>query len=63
LSGGAFQAHFAGPIVLTDPHTLPTSTSAYVTGAKTTIITTSIFGGIAAVSATVQTAIGTALGI
>ena len=36
LSGGAFQAHFGGPIVLTDPHILPTSTSAYLTAADST---------------------------
>ncbi|HEY5199352.1 MAG TPA: cell wall-binding repeat-containing protein, partial [Acidothermaceae bacterium] len=59
----AFQAHFGGPIVLTDPHILPTSTSSYLTGAKTTLVTTNIFGGTAAVSATVQTAVGTALGL
>ena len=63
LSGGAFQAHFGGPIVLSDPHALPAATSAYFAGAKTTIITTNIFGGTAAVSMTVQTAIGTALGL
>ena len=63
LSGGAFQAHFAGPIVLTDPSVLPASTSAYLTAAKSTIVTTNIFGGVAAVSMTVQTAIGTALGL
>ena len=63
LSGGAFQAHFGGPIVLTDPHILPTSTSSYLTGAKTTLVTTNIFGGTAALSTTVQTAISTALGL
>jgi len=63
LSGGAFQAHFGGPIVLTDPNTLPTSTSAYLTAADKTIVTTNIFGGDAAVSPDVQTAIGTALGL
>jgi putative cell wall-binding protein len=63
LSGGAFQAHFGGPIVLSDPHVLPTSTSAYLTGAKTTLVTTSIFGGTAALSVTVQTAVATALGL
>src|SRR6185437_8282904 len=43
LSGGAFQAHFNGPIVLTDPHILPTSTSAYLTSADSSIVTTNIF--------------------
>jgi putative cell wall-binding protein len=63
LSGGAFQAHFGGPIVLTDPHILPTSTSAYLTAADSTIVTTNIFGGATALSVTVQTAVGTALGL
>ena len=63
LSGGAFQAHFGGPIVLTDPHILPTSTSAYLTATKGTIVTTNIFGGDTALSVTVQTAVGTALGM
>jgi putative cell wall-binding protein len=63
LSGGAFQAHFGGPIVLTDPHILPTSTSAYLTATKSTIVTTNIFGGGSALSATVQTEVGTALGL
>jgi len=63
LSGGAFQAHFGGPIVLTDPHSLPMSTSTYLTGAKTTVVTTNIFGGGSALSATVQTEVGTALGL
>jgi hypothetical protein len=63
LSGGAFQAHFGGPIVLSDPHALPASTSTYLTGADTTIVTTHIFGGSAALSDAVQTAIGAALGL
>ncbi len=63
LSGGAFQAHFNGPIVLSDPRALPTSTSAYLTAANSTIVTTNIFGGTTALSASVQAAIGTALGL
>jgi putative cell wall-binding protein len=63
LSGGAFQAHFGGPIVLTDPNTFPASTSAYLTTAESTIVTTNIFGGDTALSVTVQTAVGTALGL
>ena len=63
LSGGAFQAHFGGPIVLSDPHVLPTSTSAYLTATESTIVTTNIFGGTVALSAIVQAAIGTALGL
>ena len=63
LSGGAFQAHFGGPIVLSDPRVLPASTSAYLTATDGTIATTNIFGGTNALSTTVQTAIGTALGL
>jgi putative cell wall-binding protein len=63
LSGGAFQGHFGGPIVLTDPGVLPAPTSAYLTSADTTIVTTSIFGGTAALSTAVQTSISTALGL
>ena len=63
LSGGAFQAHFGGPIVLAAPTTLPASSSSYITGAKSTIVTSTIFGGTAALSAAVQTAVSTALGM
>jgi putative cell wall-binding protein len=63
LSGGAFQGHFGGPIVLTDPGVLPAPTSAYLTSADTTIVTTSIFGGTAALSTAVQASISTALGL
>jgi putative cell wall-binding protein len=63
LSGGAFQAHTNGPLVLTDPASLPASTSTYLTSHDTTIVTTNTFGGTTAVSAAVQAAIGTALGL
>ena len=63
LSGGAFEAHVGGPMLLTDPNTLPSSTRTYLTGSVTTLATTTIFGGTKAVSTSVQTAIGTALGI
>jgi putative cell wall-binding protein len=63
LSGGAFEGHFGGPIVLTDPSVLSIPTSTYLTGAKTTLVTTSIFGGTTALSATVQTSVSTALGL
>jgi putative cell wall-binding protein len=63
LTGGAFQAHADGPLLLTDPGTLPASTSTYLTGAMSTIITSDTFGGTAAISADVQAAIGTALGL
>lgn len=63
LSGGAFEAHFGGPIVLAAPTTLPAATTSYITGAKSTIVTTSIFGGTAALSDAVQTAVSAALGM
>ncbi|HEY5455230.1 MAG TPA: cell wall-binding repeat-containing protein, partial [Acidothermaceae bacterium] len=63
LTGGAYEAHFGGPLLLTAPATLPGSTSSYLTGAKSSIVTTDIFGGTAAISAAVQTAISTALGL
>jgi putative cell wall-binding protein len=62
LSGGAYQAHAGGPILLTAPTVLPTSTSTYLTGAKASISNASIFGGDTALSASVQSAIATALG-
>jgi len=63
LSGGVYQAHFGGAMVLSDPAVLPTSTSTYLTSVKTTVASTAIFGGTAALSASVQTAIKTALGL
>ena len=61
LSGGAYQAHVGGPILLTAPTTLPAATSTYLTGAKATIAAVEIFGGDAALSTSVQTAITAAL--
>jgi putative cell wall-binding protein len=63
LSGGAFQAHFGGPILLSDPSVLPSPTKTYLTGATATLVTTTIFGGTAAISTAVQTQVGTALGL
>jgi putative cell wall-binding protein len=62
LSGGAYQAHAGGPILLTASTVLPSSTNTYLSGAKTTITATDIFGGDAALSASVQAAITAALG-
>jgi putative cell wall-binding protein len=62
LSGGVYQAHFGGAMVLSDPAALPTSTSTYLTSVKSTVTRTAIFGGSAALSVSVQTAIGAALG-
>jgi hypothetical protein len=62
LSGGAYQAHVGGPILLTAAAVLPTSTGNYLTGAKSTITNADIFGGDAALSASVQSAVTAALG-
>jgi putative cell wall-binding protein len=63
LSGGAFQARNGGPILLSYPYSLSTATSTYLTGAKASITHTTTFGGTAALSATVQASIATALGL
>jgi hypothetical protein len=42
---------------------LPTPTSGYLSGGKSTILNVTIFGGASAVSTGVQTAVGTALGL
>lgn len=63
LSGGAYEAHFGGPMLLTDPTGLSSATGTYLTGSVSTLGATTIFGGTAAVSGAVQTQIGAALGI
>lgn len=63
LSGGAYEAHLNGPMLLTDPHALPPATSTYLAGSVGTLGATTIFGGPSAVTAAVQTQIGVALGI
>jgi len=63
LTGGAFQGHAKGPILLSDPAALPASTSTYLKSSNATIVTTTLFGGTAALSTDVATAIGTALGL
>ena len=44
LSGGAFEAHIGGPILLSGPGSLSPPTQAYLTG-TTTVSTTNVFGG------------------
>jgi putative cell wall-binding protein len=63
LSGGAFEAHHGGPLLLTTATALPTPTSGYLSVGKSTIVNVTIFGGTSAVSTGVQTAVGTALGL
>ena len=61
LSGGAYQAHSGGPILLAAPTTLPAGTADYLSSARVTITNAEIFGGDTALSAAVQTAITAAL--
>jgi hypothetical protein len=63
LSGGAFEAHHGGPILLTTAIALPAPTSGYLNNGKSTIVNVTIFGGTSAVSTDVQAAVGTALGL
>ncbi len=63
LSGGAFLAHDDGPLLLSSPMTLPASTTRYLGTAKTTVLTSTLFGGPMALSSAVAAAVGVALGI
>jgi putative cell wall-binding protein len=62
LSGGAFEALSGGPILLSDPTSLPSETSSYLTDEEARILTTTTFGGSSALSSTVQSQIATAVG-
>jgi putative cell wall-binding protein len=61
LAGAADLARAHGPLLLSDPGMLPTVISQYLSGIKTTITASAIFGGTSAISSAVQTAIRTAL--
>jgi hypothetical protein len=61
LTGGAFEAHVGGPLLLTDPNALPSYTSDYLKNVKATIVSENTFGGTSAVSASVQAQVTTAL--
>jgi titin len=62
LSGGAFLAHVDGPLLLTAPTTLPSSTTGYLDTVKSSVLTSTLFGGPMAVGQTVVSAVGAALG-
>ena len=57
LSGGAFLAHVDGPLLLSAPTTLPASTSSYLQTVRTTVLTSTVFGGPMALAPTVVTAV------
>jgi hypothetical protein len=63
LSGGALLAHDDGPLLLSPPATLPASTTSYLGTAKTTVLTSTLFGGPMALSSAVAAAVGIALGM
>jgi putative cell wall-binding protein len=62
LAAASFLGRLGAPLLLTSPGQLPSSTTSYLTAAKTTVTSSYLFGGTTAVSTTVQTAIGAALG-
>jgi putative cell wall-binding protein len=62
LAGGAYLAHIGGPLVLSDPKTLPAATSSYLSAHAPALKSAALFGGTAALSAAVQTEVGVALG-
>jgi hypothetical protein len=62
LSGGAFEAHFDGPLLLTAPAELSTPASAFLTDQASTLVTSNIFGGADALSTSTADAVTTALG-
>jgi putative cell wall-binding protein len=62
LTGGAYEAHVGGVLLLSTPATLSAATAGYLRGISTGVATSHIFAGTGALSAQVQVAVGTALG-
>jgi putative cell wall-binding protein len=62
MSGGAYLARLGGPILLTYPTSVPASTSNYLTAVRSDLASSSLFGGTAAISTSVQTTIDELLG-
>ncbi|MBK9180900.1 MAG: cell wall-binding repeat-containing protein [Acidimicrobiales bacterium] len=60
LSGGALASLKSGPLLLTDPSTLPTVVRSYLE-ATSSITTAYVMGGTAAISAAVQNAVAAAI--
>jgi putative cell wall-binding protein len=61
LAAGALLAHLGAPLVLSGGASLPTVTAAYVTSIGGSATSAHVFGGAAAISESVRTAVGTAL--
>lgn len=62
LSGGALLAHEGVPLVLAAPGSLPAGVGSYLSGVKSSVTSAHLFGGIGALGAAVQTAVGSTLG-
>ena len=62
LSGGAYEAHLGGPLVLSAPTSLPETTGRYLENQQNRVATSHIFGGVNAVSDVVQQAVAAKLG-
>jgi putative cell wall-binding protein len=53
LTAGPYLVSLNWPMLLSDPNNLPTTVSNYLTSIKPTVVGVTVFGGVAAVSATV----------
>jgi putative cell wall-binding protein len=62
LCGGAHIGRLGGPLLLTEPDALPTSTEAYLAENRTTDVSAYIYGGPFAVSDAAEAAVDAALG-
>ncbi|HTC69790.1 MAG TPA: cell wall-binding repeat-containing protein [Acidothermaceae bacterium] len=62
MSGGAYLARLGGPMLLTYPTSVPTSTGNYLSAVRSGLASSSLFGGSAAISTSVQATIDQLLG-
>ena len=63
LAGGAFLARAGGPLVLTDPNVLSVPTLNYLEVNRASVVSTSLFGGLQAISTSVESSATLALGL
>ncbi|HTN81751.1 MAG TPA: cell wall-binding repeat-containing protein, partial [Acidimicrobiales bacterium] len=61
LTGGAAIAKAGGPLLLTDPATLPGNVQSYLTSIKATLTQVFVYGGTTAVATPVVTSINAAI--
>jgi YVTN family beta-propeller protein len=62
LPAAAYLARVGGPLLLTDPNTLPAPAQTYLVAVQSTVTSALVFGGTSAVSTTAQSEFSTALG-